>query len=165
MISKELREKISEIKLFIMDVDGTLTDGKIYLTSDGEEIKAFNVKDGIGIKLLQRYGIIPVIITGRISKIVNIRAKELDICEIYQGVEYKLEVYKKLKTKYNIKDENIVYIGDDINDLEIFKIVGLKFAVNDAVEEIRKIADYVTCAKGGEGAVREAIECIIKNQV
>ncbi|MCT4619640.1 MAG: HAD-IIIA family hydrolase [Marinisporobacter sp.] len=160
---EQLKEKFSKIKLFIMDVDGTLTDGKIYLTHEGQEMKAFHVKDGMGIKILQKHGILPVVITGRTSNIVNIRAKELNISEIYQGVRIKLEIYKELKEKYHLKDENIAYIGDDLNDLEIMKQVGVKFAVGDAIEEIKEIADYVTNAKGGEGAVREAIEWMIKN--
>jgi len=162
MISNNLKNKLKKIELFIMDIDGTLTDGKIYISNSGEEIKAFNIKDGMGIKLLQKYSIIPVIITGRTSEIVNIRAKELDVHEIFQGVKSKLEVYQQLKRKYNFEDDNVAYIGDDINDLEIMKRVGVKFAVNDAVEEVRQIADYVAKHKGGEGAVREAIDWILK---
>lgn len=147
-----------------MDVDGTLTDGKVYIGLHGEVFKAFNIKDGLGIKLLIEKGIIPVIITGRNSEMVNIRAKELGIEEVYQGVNDKLEVYKLLKEKYKLFDEEIAYIGDDINDLPLMKKVGFSFCVADAVDTVCREVNYITQLNGGEGAVREAIEVILRGR-
>ena len=158
---KKLEEKTKKIKMFIMDVDGTLTDGKIYMGPHGEKFKAFNTKDGLGIKLLIKQGILPVIITGRNSEIVNTRAKELGIEEVYQGVDDKLEVYQLLKEKYNISDEEIAFIGDDVNDLPLINKVGLSFCVADAVGVSEEV-NYITKLNGGEGAVREAIEMILQ---
>ena len=158
---KKLEEKTNKIKMFIMDVDGTLTDGKIYIGPHGEEFKAFNTKDGLGIVLLNKQGIIPVIITGRNSEIVKTRAKELGIEEVYQGVDDKLEIYQLLKRKYNFTDAEIAFIGDDVNDLPLINQVGLSFCVADAVG-IDKEVDYITKLNGGEGAVREAIEMILQ---
>ncbi|HHW11597.1 MAG TPA: HAD-IIIA family hydrolase [Firmicutes bacterium] len=147
--------------MLIMDVDGTLTDGKIYIGPQGEVFKAFNTKDGLGIKLLMDKGIIPVIITGRNSQIVLKRAEELGIEEIYQGVEDKLDIYRLLLEKYKLDPEEVAFIGDDLNDLPLLKMVGLSFCVADAVEAVREKVDYVTRLKGGEGAVREVIDLIL----
>lgn len=160
MESPELKKE--NIKMFIMDVDGTLTDGKIYISPRGEEFKAFNVQDGLGIKLLRERGIIPVIITGRNSEIVRIRAAELGIDEVYQGVDDKLAVYRGLKEKYSLADEEVAYIGDDLNDLPLINLAGLSFAVADAVQAVKEKVSFVTTRNGGEGAVREAIEVILQ---
>ena len=158
---RKIEAKAKMIKLFIMDVDGTLTDGKIYIGPQGEVFKAFNTKDGLGIKLLKDKGIIPVIITGRNSEIVVARAEELGIEEIYQGVEDKLDIYQHLVEKYKLSDEEVAFIGDDLNDLPLLNKVGLSFCVADAMEAVREKVDYVTELKGGEGAVREAIDLIL----
>ena len=148
-----------KIKMFIMDVDGTLTDGNIYISAEGVEIKAFNVKDGYGIKeILPRLGIIPVIITARESEIVNKRARELNVNEVYQGVANKEEIYEMIKEKYCLSDEEIIYMGDDLNDLEIIKKVRFSACPKDAVETIRKECTYVSEKNGGQGAVRDIIE-------
>lgn len=162
-VSEELLGKFKKIKMFIMDVDGTLTDGKIYLTNRGEEMKAFNVKDGLGINLLHKHGIIPVLITGRKSEIVNIRADELKIKEIYQGVKNKIQIYNQLKEKYCLNDEEISYIGDDFNDLSIMEEAGVSFTVNDSIEVLKEKCDYCSSKNGGEGAVREIIDLILKS--
>lgn len=158
---KEIEAKAKRIKLFIMDVDGTLTDGKVYIGPGGEEFKAFNIKDGLGIKYLIKRGIVPAIITGRKSEIVLTRAKELGIEEVYQGIEDKLSVYHQLVEKYKLNAEEVAFIGDDLNDLSLLDQVGLSFCVADAVETVREKVDYVTKQKGGEGAVREAIDLIL----
>lgn len=154
--------KGKKIKMFIMDVDGTLTDGKVYIGPQGEIFKVFNIKDGLGIRLLIEKGIIPVIITGRNSEIVTARARELGIEEVYQGAKDKLEIYRKLKKKYGVNDEEVAFIGDDLNDLPLINAAGLSFAVADAMQAVREKVDYVTAHKGGEGAVREAIEMILQ---
>ena len=148
-----------KIKLFIMDVDGTLTDGKIYMGENGEVMKAFNVKDGYAIAhMLPEMGIIPVIITGRKSKIVENRAKELNITEFYQGVGDKLAQLKKVAEKYKASPEEIAYIGDDLNDLECIEYCGVTACPVDAVEEVKRKVTYVCKNNSGEGSVREFIE-------
>ena len=150
-----------KIKLFVMDVDGTLTDGKIYMGENGEIMKAFNVKDGYAIAhMLPEMGIIPVIITGRKSKIVENRAKELGITELYQGVGDKLAQLKIVAEKYNAAPEEIAYIGDDLNDLECIEFCGVTACPVDAVEKVKKTVNLVCNKKAGEGAVRDFIENI-----
>jgi N-acylneuraminate cytidylyltransferase len=149
------------IKLFAIDVDGVLTDGGMYYSKKGEVLKKFNTKDGMGIELLQENNIVPVIITKEDSEIVLKRAEKLKIKEVYIGIKNKLKIIEKLTKKYNFEFENIAYIGDDINDLSILKNVGLSFAPNDATSEIKKIVNHVTFKKGGEGALREAIDYIL----
>ena len=144
-----------------MDVDGTLTDGKIYMGENGEVMKAFNVKDGYAIAhMLPEMGIIPVIITGRKSKIVENRAKELGITELYQGVGDKLAQLKIVAEKYNATPEEIAYIGDDLNDLECIEFCGVTACPVDAVEKVKKTVNLVCNKKAGEGAVRDFIENI-----
>lgn len=152
-----------EIKVFAMDVDGTLTDGKIYMGSSGEALKAFHIKDGMGIRLLIDNGVIPVIITGRSSQIVECRARELGITELYQGISDKASVLQGVLDKYGLCAEQSAYIGDDVNDLSVMELAGLSFAPADAVEEVKQFADIVLKADGGCGAVREAAEYILKN--
>lgn len=147
-----------KIKMLVMDVDGTLTDGKIYIGSQGEMMKAFNVKDGYGIVQLKDAKILPVIITGRKSEIVMQRAKELKITELYQGIENKLECLKQVADKYKINSQEIAYIGDDLNDLECMEYCGLTACPRDAMEEIKQKVDYVCEEDGGKGAVRAFIE-------
>ena len=148
-----------------MDVDGTLTDGKIYMGNNGEVMKAFDVKDGCGIKdILPTLGIVPVIITGRVSKIVENRAKEIGITELHQGVRDKLTVLKEVAEKYNASQNEIAYIGDDINDLECIEYCGFTACPADAVEEVRQKVTYVCKKNGGEGAVREFIKYYINSK-
>lgn len=149
------------IKMLIMDVDGTLTDGKVYVMDNMECIKAFDIKDGYGIKnILPRYNIIPVIITGKKSKILEKRADELSITELYQGIDLKLHTYMMLKEKYSLNDEEIAFIGDDLNDLECMEHCGITGCPSDAVAGIKIISNYVCEKSGGNGAVREFIEYI-----
>ena len=150
------------IQILVMDVDGTLTDGKLYYNENGESMKAFNVKDGYGIVRFIQAGGIPVIITGRQSGIVEQRCKELGIKEVYQGVADKLDKLKMIETKFNASSDQIAYIGDDLTDLECIKYCGYSACPQDAVEEIKCIVDYVSKCKGGHGAVREIIDhCIL----
>jgi len=152
-----------KVKILVMDVDGTLTDGKIYIGSQGEIMKAFNVKDGYGVTKLHTLGIIPSIITGRKSEILTIRAKELKIREVYQGEDQKVNRLKEMTSKYNCDFSEIAYIGDDENDIECMKLCGIKACPADAVDSVRNIADYVCTKSGGEGAVREFIDYLIDN--
>lgn len=152
------------IKLILLDVDGTLTDGGIYRGNNGEELKKFNVKDGYAIVQAQKMGIDFGIITGRNSELVKIRAEELKIKYIYQGISEKIIILKEIMEKTSLKKEEIAYMGDDLNDLNIMKEVGLKGAPEDAVKEITEAADFISSKKGGCGAVREFIEFIIKKE-
>lgn len=153
-------------KLFVLDVDGTLTDGKIYMGAKGEAMKAFDVKDGYGIvHLLPVLRITPVIITGRHSKIVENRAKELKISELHQGESNKLGVLKRIAEQYGVSPEEIVYIGDDINDLEAMKWCGFSACPADAVDEVISLSDYLCSRKGGRGAVREVIDYLMKTML
>lgn len=147
------------IKLLVMDVDGTLTDGKIYMGSSGEVMKAFDVKDGYAIAhMLPEMGIIPVIITGRKSVIVENRARELGIKELHQGTPDKLETLKEIARKYDIFPNEIAYIGDDLNDLDCIEFVGCSACPADAADAVKREVDYVCQHPGGQGALREMAE-------
>jgi 3-deoxy-D-manno-octulosonate 8-phosphate phosphatase (KDO 8-P phosphatase) len=151
-----------KIKLLAMDVDGTLTDGRIYIGNDGEVMKAFDVKDGLGIVRFRQAGGIPAIITGRRSMITEQRCRELKITELHQNVGDKLGCLKDLGEKYNITAEETAFIGDDLNDLDCMGYAGLSACPADAVQEVKKSADYVCRHDGGRGAVREFLEYIMK---
>ncbi len=153
------------VKMLVMDVDGTLTDGKIYIGANGELMKAFDVKDGYAIVHLKKYGIEPVIITGRVSKIVENRANELGIKELYQGVSNKIEILKDIMNKYSITKENIAYIGDDLNDIDCIQFCGLSACPKNAVEDVKNVVNYICHNNGGSGAVREFIEMIKKDKL
>jgi 3-deoxy-D-manno-octulosonate 8-phosphate phosphatase, yrbI family len=150
------------VKLLVMDVDGTLTDGHIYVGAQGEVMKAFDVRDGYAIAhLLPAHGIVPVIITGRSSEIVAQRAKELKITELYQGVSDKLEKLKTVAAAYGASADEIAYIGDDLNDLPCINYCGTTACSADAVPQVLEVADYVCSHNGGRGAVREFIDRIL----
>ena len=150
-----------KIKILVMDVDGTLTDGKINIGPHGE-FKSFDIKDGYAInEMLPANGIIPAIITGRESQIVANRAQELHVSELYQGKHDKLDTLKKLMQKYDCSKENLAYIGDDILDIVCMKECILAGCPADACHQVKDIVQYVCTCKGGEGAVREFIEFVI----
>lgn len=155
---------MGSIRYLIMDVDGTLTDGKIHIGNSGELYKTFNIKDGFGIHdIAIPHGIIPVIITGRISKILENRCRELGIAKLYQGVTDKVEIMNSIleNQSYGI----VAYIGDDINDITCMKLVhdagGLVGCPSDAVRQVLELADFVSVKTGGDGAVREFIDWIV----
>jgi 3-deoxy-D-manno-octulosonate 8-phosphate phosphatase (KDO 8-P phosphatase) len=155
---------IKNIKLVIIDVDGVLTNGSIYIDPDGYETKSFNIPDGTGIVYLHRVGIKTAILSGRTSKAVIRRAKELEIEDVYQGFQTKLEAYLTIRDKYALQDKEICYIGDDLIDIPILHRVGFPVAVANASPIVKQQSIYVTKAKGGDGAVREVAEMIIKFQ-
>ena len=150
------------IKLVLLDVDGTLTDGGIYRGNNEEELKRFNVKDGYAIVNAQKLGIEFGIITGRKSELVEIRAKELKIKYLYQGISEKTVILEEIMKKDGLSKEEIAYMGDDLNDLLIMKQVGSSGTPKDAVDEVIQVADFVSKKNGGSGAVREFIEHILK---
>ena len=154
--------KHNEIRLLVMDVDGTLTDGKINMGPEGEVFKSFNIRDGYAInEMLPAHGIVPAIITGRTSQIVANRAKELHITELYQGKHDKLETLLQLMDKYGCTRDNVAYIGDDILDIVCMRQCGLVGCPADACSQVKELAHFVSSYKGGDGAVREFIEYII----
>ena len=149
--------------MLIMDVDGTLTDGHIYTGHQGEVMKVFSCKDGLGIKeLLPKLGITPVIITGRDSVITANRAKELYIEELYQGVSDKLPLLREIAARYGLAREEIAYIGDDLNDWDCLKYCGVTGCPQDAEDAVKEIVSFVALRDGGKGAVRDFIAYIAK---
>lgn len=153
-----------KIKLLAMDVDGTLTDGHIYIGADGEAMKAFDVKDGYAIVKYIRAGGIPVIITGRSSAIVEARCRELGISELWQGVGDKLAKLRELAEKYNLTADEIAYIGDDENDVSCLKYAGLSACPADAMDVAKAAAKYICRHDGGRGAVRELLDKIMSDE-
>jgi 3-deoxy-D-manno-octulosonate 8-phosphate phosphatase (KDO 8-P phosphatase) len=160
-ISASLQAKARKIKLLLLDVDGVLTDGGIYIDDRGVETKRFDVRDGQGIALLQRAGIRVGIITGRSSNVVRQRARELGIKIVHQRVDDKAQTYEAIKRKAGLDDGEIAYIGDDFGDLPILQRVGLAITVHDSWAALKPKVDYVTGADGGRGAVREVVELLL----
>ncbi len=159
-----LEDKAKKIKMFIMDVDGVLTDGRIVLGNGGEELKFFHVVDGVGINLAHRAGLRTAIISARRSSVTSLRAKQLGIEIVYQVNGDKREAYEEILKQHHLQDEEVAYIGDDLHDFPILKRVGLSLSVPNGREEIKEIVDCITKRGGGQGAVREAIEIILKAQ-
>jgi 3-deoxy-D-manno-octulosonate 8-phosphate phosphatase (KDO 8-P phosphatase) len=153
---------LSKVRLLLLDVDGIMTDGRITYDAQGGESKSFDVKDGHGLKLLQRAGIRVGIITGRCSPIVQRRAEELGIEIVYQGAKNKIEPYTSILREQGYRDDEIAYMGDDLVDLPILLRVGFSATVADAVAEVRERVHYVTDRPGGRGAVREVCELLLK---
>ncbi len=160
-MENNLQEKLRKIKMLILDVDGVLTDGRIILDDSGRETKNFNVRDGHGIKLLQRYGINVVLLTGRESQVVLHRARDLGIKEVHQKVFNKKEVFGEILKKNNLDSSACAYIGDDFIDIPVLKAAGFSAAVADAIEIVKKSVDYVTENRSGRGAVREVCEMLL----
>ncbi|AWD66030.1 3-deoxy-D-manno-octulosonate 8-phosphate phosphatase [Priestia megaterium] len=155
---------MKNIKLIILDVDGVLTDGSLYIGSNQVEYKQFNTQDGMGITLAHYAGLKTAIITGRKSEAVTKRAKELKINYVYQGISNKLEVLSELLIELGLTVGEISYMGDDINDLPILKTAGISFAPDNAVRLVKESVDIVTKHSGGNGAVREMVEAILQRQ-
>lgn len=156
--------KLASIKLLALDVDGVLTDASINISDQGELFKVFNAKDGMGISCALRSGVQIAIVTGRRSQIIHNRAQELGISLLREGVKDKYGELKLLADKLGLSKHQIAYMGDDLNDLPAFRAAGTAFAPADAVGEVKAAADFVTSADGGHGAVREAIERILRAQ-
>ena len=163
-VSNNILAKAKQIKLFICDIDGVFSDGRIYLGNSGEELKAFHTKDGYGIKALGSSGVDVAVITGRQSNIVQNRMTALNVKYIVQGEENKLPALKNILEKLNLTPDQVAYIGDDMPDYECMDYVGLSIAVNDAHPQILQLADYTTFTRGGFGAVREVCDLIMQTQ-
>lgn len=160
----DTENRLRNIKLLLLDVDGVMTDGSIIYNDSGEEIKVFCVRDGLGIRMLMESGINVGIVTGRSSDSLYHRCKNLHIQLIFDGISDKAAALDKITEKTGVKDHEIAYIGDDLPDISIMRKVGIPIAVADADENVIEVAHIVTSAKGGAGAIREVCEAIIKAQ-
>jgi N-acylneuraminate cytidylyltransferase len=163
MVAKPgLAKKLKKVKALVMDVDGVLTDAGMYYSETGDELKKFNTRDAQGIELLLKKRFLVAIITKEKTKLVEQRAKKMKIKDVFQGVGNKLSCLKKFASTHNLALDEIAYIGDDINDLDVLKSAGLSITVNDATDKVKKVSDYVTKNKGGCGAVREVCELLLE---
>lgn len=158
-----IQERAAKIKLLLLDVDGVLTDGKIILSTSGHETKNFDVQDGLGILFLRKAGLKCAIITARLSKVVKIRARQIGIDRVYEN-HYKIESLEGIKRSFKVRDDEVCFIGDDFIDISILKRVGFSVCVPNGVDEAKGVAHYITKRRGGEGAVREICELILKAQ-
>ncbi|MCU8056821.1 3-deoxy-manno-octulosonate-8-phosphatase KdsC [Shewanella sp. SM34] len=163
-ISDDVWQRAQKIKLLICDVDGVFSDGRIYLSNSGEELKAFHTRDGYGVRSLLTSGFNLAVITGRQSKIVENRMTALGVTHIYQGVDNKFEPYEALLALYGVTPEEVAYIGDDIVDLPVMNVVGLAVSVADGHPYVRQHAHFVTTLNGGNGALRELTDLLLLSQ-
>jgi len=160
---RNFKEDLLKVKAFVFDVDGVLS-GNIFVTSDGQQLRSANIKDGYAIQLAIKKGYIISIITGGFSESISKRYNGLGINDIYMKSENKIEDFNKFCKKYNISPENILYMGDDIPDLQVMKMVGIPTCPADAAEEIKSISNYISNIKGGDGCVRDVIEQVLRAQ-
>jgi 3-deoxy-D-manno-octulosonate 8-phosphate phosphatase (KDO 8-P phosphatase) len=164
VISKQVRESAARVKLLVLDVDGVLTDGRIIMDHKGREIKAFNVRDGHGLRLLREAEIEVAILTGRSSPVVQKRADDLGILWVRQGVHDKVGAYQEIAREVGITDDEACFIGDDVVDIPLLKRVGIPIVVGDGAPEAKRCARYVTQSSGGKGAVREVCDLLLQAQ-
>lgn len=163
-ISSDISERAKSIRLALFDVDGVLTDGNIYIDSNGAELKVFNTHDGHGIRMLQHNGIEVGVITGRRSKALEYRMQDLEIKHVYQGCKDKFAIFQELLSKLNLDEQQTAFVGDDIVDLQIMSRCGLAVAVANAHAFVKQHAHWETSARGGQGAVREVCELLLDAQ-
>jgi len=164
MDEKEIQRRAGRDKLLLMDCDGVLTDGRIWILENGEDQKLFHTRDGLGIDLLHRAGIKSGIISGRLSSALERRAQSLGVSYLWQGRADKRQAFADTLAQGQVTNEEVAYVGDDLTDLPLMVESGLAIAVGDAVAEVKARAHYVTTATGGNGAVREVVELILKAQ-
>ena len=160
--SRQLLNRARGVAFLLLDVDGVLTDGKVTFTSDGHEVKSFDIQDGHGLKQLARAGVGIGLLSGRSSPILDRRAKELEIDEVHQGVADKLVFYEALIARRGLRDQEVAYVGDDTPDIPVLKRVGLAVAVRNAHATVKRSAHHVTAKRGGEGAVREITDLLLR---
>ena len=161
-LTRQITTRAKKIKLLLMDCDGVLTDGRLYFTASGETIKVFHVRDGQGLVAWHAAGFRSGIISGRNSKIVETRAKELGVEFVRQGARNKIEVFEEIMAQANVSHEETAFVGDDIADVPLMRRVGLAIAVADAVNEAKEAAHFITEKKGGQGAARETIDLLLQ---
>lgn len=157
-------EKLKHIKAILLDVDGVLTNGQLLLTESGEQLRHFNIKDGYALQLAVKKGFRLAALSGARSKGVEHRLQGLGISDVFLGLDSKIDVYKNYLQKHNLSSEQVLFIGDDMPDLEVMKLVGLAVCPADAIEEIKAISHYISPKNGGEGCVRDIIEKVMKIQ-
>lgn len=157
-----LKKRAAEIKVLLLDVDGVLTDGRIIYDSRGRDMKVFDVHDGLGVYLLEKAGVVTILITAKGSKAIKPRARDMRVTEVFENIHPKAAILDKILKKYNVNSNQVCFVGDDLVDLGIMKKVGLPIAVFNAVPEIKQIASYIALREGGRGAVREIAELILK---
>ena len=162
-MKKDLFIKCSRIKLVLTDVDGVLTDGGMYYTVDGDIMKKFHVRDGMGVTLLRKKNIDTIIITKEKTKMVKQWARKMKVKKLYDGIIQKELILNKICKELNISPQEIAYIADDVNDLELLKKVGFAVTPNDGIKQAKKICDYVCKSRSGEGAFRELVDLILSN--
>jgi 3-deoxy-D-manno-octulosonate 8-phosphate phosphatase (KDO 8-P phosphatase) len=162
--NKEAFRRFKNIELIVSDVDGVLTDNTIYIDDNGLESKKFSIADGVGAYLAGKYNLKLGIISARKSKATMVRAKQIRIKYVFLGREDKLTIYNKIKKNLKLKDSQIAYIGDDLVDIPVLKEAGISISVKDASPYVKKYADYITRAKGGQGVLREVIEIVLKSK-
>ena len=169
MVENQLSENIlkcaKKVKLLLMDCDGVLTDGKLYFSKDGEALKVFHVRDGQGLVIWHSAGFLSGVITGRKSKMLEKRGSELGIKYLKQSSEDKLKDFEKIILDAKVSSDEVAYLGDDVSDINLLNSVGFPVAVNDSVEKVRSCARYVTLKRGGDGAVREVVDLLMKSKI
>ncbi len=163
-IKDSIRERASKVKLLLLDVDGVLTDGRIIYDSKGRDSKFFDVHDGLGVYVLNKAGIKTVLITAKGSATIKPRARDMRVAEVFSDVSPKSALLDKLLKKYSVLKDEVCFVGDDLVDLGLIKLVGFSVAVSNASPEIKAAAAYITTRHGGRGAVREVAELILKSQ-
>jgi len=163
-IKQELVEKAKKVKLFLLDVDGVLTDGRIIYDSRGRDMKFFDVHDGLGVYILKKAGIPTILITAKGSRAIRPRARDMQVETIYENISPKTKVLDRILKEYRVSREEVCFVGDDLVDLCLMQSVGFPVAVFNAAAEIKQVADYITVREGGRGAVREVAELILKSQ-
>ena len=162
--SQEIIERAKKVKVLVLDVDGVLTDGRIVYGNYGDEIKNFDVNDGLGIMLLKKTGLKRVILTAKASKVVTRRARELKMDKVYHNFHYKIQAYRMICRKFKVKDEEICFVGDDVIDIPLLRRVGLAVCPPNAMDDVKTFAHLITLKRGGRGAVREVCDLLLKAQ-
>ena len=160
--SPDIIERAKKIKVLVLDVDGVLTDGRMIYGTYGDELKNFNVNDGLGIMLMKRAGVKCVILTAKGSRVVRKRAKELKVDKVYRDLHYKIEALDKIKKKFKVDNNEICFIGDDVIDIPVLKRIGLAIAPPNAMKEVKAVVHFITKKSGGYGAVREVCDFLLK---
>ena len=161
---RSLHDKLLRVKMLLLDVDGVMTDGGLYYSAEGVEMKRFHAHDGFGAVRAQEHGLRLGIISGRTTPIVDARAKVLQIADVYQGTMDKVTPMRELQKKYGLQDEEFAFIGDELFDIPLLSLVGFSAGPQNARPEVKEVVDYVTKARGGDGAVREVIDLIMAHQ-
>ena len=161
-VGQETRERASRIRMVLLDVDGVLTDGRLFMDSGGNEARCFHVRDGHGIRMGQRAGLEFGIVSGRESRVVTDRAAELSITEVHQKIHDKVECVDRMLSRLGVRHEAVCFVGDDMIDIPVMRRVGLAAAPGDAAPEARDAAHFVAAANGGRGAVREVVELLLR---